>query len=73
MPDLTGSLVAHHAGTDRGPGSAYPVKKFAVGRLRDTPEYLVTDTCRMFTDWFEFNAVLFLCIILLKFRPDPET
>ena len=45
MPDPAGSLMTYHARADRTSGCAYPVKKFAVGRLRDTPENLVTDTC----------------------------
>ena len=73
MPDLAGTFVADHAGSDRCSWMADFRKEPAVRRLGYSPENPVAYTGTMFTDMAEHNTELFLCIILLKFRPDPET
>ena len=66
VPDLTGTFVTDHTGSDRCPRMADFRKEFAIRRLGDSPEHLITDTGSMFGDMFKFYTKLFLCIVLFK-------
>ena len=66
VPDLAGTFMADHAGTDRGSRVADFPKELAVGRLGNPPENLVADTGRMFADMPEHNSELFLGIVAVQ-------
>lgn len=66
MPDLTGTLVADHAGADRCPGCANLPEEPAVGGLRDSPEHFVADACRMFGSVSEYYIELLLGVVPLE-------
>ena len=66
MPDLTGTFVADHTGSDRCPWMADFRKELAIRRLGDSSEDLIADASSMFGDMSEHYTELFLCIVLFK-------
>ena len=74
VPDLTRTLVAHHAGADRCPWGTDFAKELAVCWFSNAPQDPVADAGGMLTHFFVYNLKFFLCIVLLKFlfEPSPE-
>ena len=72
VPDPAGTLMADHAGPDRGPGRAELPEEFAVGRLGNAPEDPVADAGRVLAHLFVDEAKFFLCVVLLEFLFKPE-
>ena len=69
MPDLTGTFVADHAGTNGSPWAAGFCKELTVRGVCNSPEHLIADTGRMFRDVLKDDTKLFLGIVLFKFLP----
>ena len=68
MPDLTGSFVADHAGTDRSARSADLRKEPAIGRPGDAAQHFIADAGRMLIHVPDRDIELLLRVVGLELR-----